>query len=122
MQMHVTLDGQPSAAELAANLRRLADLGLIVHITEMDVRIQESQQSLPEKLMAQAEIYRQIFSTCLQSPNCQALITWGLTDRQSWIPGWTGQPDAPLLFDEAGRPKPAYLALLETLQSLYKDY
>jgi endo-1,4-beta-xylanase len=131
MEMHITLDGQPTADDLAANLRRLGDLGLIVHITEMDVRTQEatdvlnrSEQSLPDKreyssaLLAQAEVYRRVFTACLQAPNCQAFVTWGLTDRQSWIPGWTGRPDAPLLFDEAGRPKPAYDALIEALKGL----
>ena len=130
LEMHITLDGQPTAEDLASNLRRLADLGLIVHITEMDVRIQDGpevlfrQQSLPDRrkyssaLLAQAEVYRRVFTTCLQAPNCQAFVTWGLTDRQSWIPVWTGNPDAPLLFDEAGRPKPAYEALIEALKRL----
>lgn len=118
LEMHITLDGQPTAVDLAANLRRLADLGLIVHITEMDVRTQDSDKSLPDKLLAQAEVYRRVFTACLQAPNCQAFVTWGLTDRQSWIPGWTGRPDAPLVFDEAGRPKPAYDTLIEALKEL----
>jgi endo-1,4-beta-xylanase len=42
MQMHVAMGEQPAAQDLATNMQRLADLGLIVHITEMDVRTQYS--------------------------------------------------------------------------------
>lgn len=118
LEMHITLDGQPTAEDLAANISRLADLGLVVHITEMDVRTQDSDKNLPDRLLAQAEVYRRVFTACLKASNCQAFVTWGLTDRQSWIPGWTGRPDAPLLFDEVGRPKPAYNALIDALKGL----
>jgi endo-1,4-beta-xylanase len=70
---------------------------------------------LPEKLAGQAETYRQVFATCLQAANCKAFLTWGLTDAHSWIPGSTGNPDIPLLFDEHYQPKPAYQALIDLL-------
>lgn len=115
-QTHTWLNGPPPAAELAHNMRRLGDLGLIIHITEMDVRLQYS--SLPEnvKLDQQARKFAMVFQTCLQSPNCEAFVIWGPTDLHSWIPGHTGQPDAPLLFTVNYEPKPAYHAILEVLQ------
>ena len=116
LQMHIWLDGPPSPEDLAANLQRLGDLGLEVHITEMDVRTQYSQASPAEKLEGQAEVYRRVLAACLNASNCKALVTWGLTDRYSWIPWFTGNPDVPLLFDENGQPKPAYRAVLDTLQ------
>ncbi len=116
MQMHIWLGSPPTPDDLATNIRRLGALGLMVQITEMDVRIQYSQASLAERLAAQAQTYRDIFSVCLQAPNCTAFVTWGLTDRYSWIPGYTKQPDAPLLFDESGQPKPAYRAIMDLLQ------
>ena len=115
MQMHTWLGGRPSHEALAANLARLDRLGLEVHITEMDVRIQYSTLSKPEKLAGQAEKYSQVFAACIAAPNCKAFVTWGLTDRHSWIPGFTGHPDSPLLFDESGQPKPAYFAILNLL-------
>ncbi len=115
-QMHVWLDGPPTPDELDANMKRLAELGLDVHITEMDVRTQYSHESLENKLDAQAEIYRQAMASCLAITNCKAFLTWGLTDRESWIPGYTGNPDIPLLFDLNGQPKPAYWALHDALQ------
>lgn len=116
LQMHVFLDGPPTPQELAENMRRLADLGLQVHITEMDVRTYASPASPAEKSDAQAETYRAAMATCLDAPNCNVFVTWGLTDRYSWIPGYFKQPDAPLLFDQAGLPKPAYQAVLDALR------
>jgi endo-1,4-beta-xylanase len=115
LQMHVSLSSAPSAQDLAANMKRLQDLGLEVHITEMDVRIQYSSQSLDEKLLLQAQVYQSVFATCLAAPNCKAFVTWGVTDRYSWIPSFTGHPDAPLLFDEAGKPKLAFYSILSAL-------
>ncbi len=39
LQMHMTVGQLPPASELRANLRRLAELGLELHITEADVRM-----------------------------------------------------------------------------------
>jgi endo-1,4-beta-xylanase len=113
--MHTWLEGPPGPEALAANMRRLGDLGLLVQITEMDVRTQYHSISEEEKLELQAKMYRQVIETCLSAENCNAFITWGLTDRYSWIPGYTGSPDMPLLFDRTGRPKPAYEAVRQAL-------
>jgi endo-1,4-beta-xylanase len=115
MQMHTAIYASPNPADLQQNIQRLAELGLEIHITEMDVRLQIASDSNLVKLAAQAEVYRQAASACLDSENCKAIITWGLSDRYSWIPDWTGVPDAPLLFDESGAPKPAYFAVQEVL-------
>lgn len=117
LQMHTSLENAPSREELAANLDRLAELGLRIHITEMDVRVQNSTASEEEKLSQQAEIYGRVFEVCYQNPMCEAFVVWGATDRQSWIPGYTGNPDMPLLFDENGKPKPAYQSIMQILQA-----
>ncbi len=114
-QMHTALDGAPSTNELITNMKRLADLGLEVQITEMDVRTQYRGDPPADELAAQAAVYRQVLEACLLSPNCTGFFTWGLTDRFSWIPGYTGAPDFPLLFDENYQPKPAYEALIDLL-------
>jgi len=115
LQMHTGLYVSPPPGALKENMQRLADLGLEIHVTEMDVRLQHSQEGEREKLKAQAEIYRQVMEACLSVSACKAFVTWGMTDRYSWIPGWTGNPDAPLLFAEDGAPKPAYFAIQQEL-------
>lgn len=116
LQMHVWLNGPPTQAELSANMQRLADLGLQVHITEMDVRTQYSTSTDPEKLAAQAQIYRQAMEACLAAPNCNIFSLWGLVDRITWISEVYG-PDMPLLFDHYSRPKPAYYAIMDALSA-----
>jgi len=116
LQMHVTLDDYPSQADLRANIRRLADLGLIVHITEMDVAI--PKPVTPEKLEQQAAIYRDVLEVCLSEPACEAFLVWGFTDKHSWI----NDPDfhdksheAACLYDALYQPKPAYFSLQQVL-------
>jgi endo-1,4-beta-xylanase len=115
LQMHVSLKAAPQPADVAANMRRLAALGLDVQITEMDVRIQDMPGPLSEKLAAQARYYHDILAACLSVSRCTALLTWGLSDRDSWIPQYVGHPDTPLLFDESFTPKPAYHAIARAL-------
>ena len=118
LQMHVSVDGYPPPQDVLANMKRLAALGLEVQITEMDVRIQDDQRPMQVRLAAEAQIYRAMLSTCLAVEQCTAFVMWGFTDRHSWIPGATGHPDAPLIFDAVYRPKPAFFALLNVLNQI----
>jgi len=116
LQMHVSLSNHPSSVELAENIRRLATLGLWVQITELDVQIQDGEGSIDDRLEKQAQLYRSILDVCLHETRCNAMITWGCSDRYSWIPEYTGHDDAALLFDQDCQPKPAYFALLDRLR------
>jgi endo-1,4-beta-xylanase len=121
LQMHTSLvdtdlvGAFPGPREIEANMRRFAELGLDIHVTEMDVQVARASGSLEARLAAQARVYRDVLSVGLRIPAFKALVLWGVTDRDSWIPTFTGRPDAPLLFDESDVPKPAYYALQESL-------
>lgn len=114
-QLHTSLAWRPNPQDVAANMARYAALGLRVQITEMDVRTQDVGGEMADKLAAQAQVYREMLDVCLAAPNCDGLNTWGFTDKYSWIPWFTGKPDAALIYDENYRPKPAYHALAERL-------
>src|SRR5207244_2708067 len=59
--------------------------------------------------------YSSVMNFCLAQPRCVAVVTWGFTDKFSWIPGtFSGFGDA-LPFDTNYQPKPAYNALLNAL-------
>ncbi len=116
MQMHLQMDALPDMDEIAANIKRLNDLGLQVHISELDVRVQDVDGTMEERFNQQARVYRQIFELCLAAENCTGITTWGFTDRHTWIPGFTGSEDAPLLFDADYQPKPAYFAVMDVLK------
>jgi len=115
MQFHLVAGSVPNAERVAANMGRIHELGLQVHITELDIRIE--MPSNETKLAIQAQNYAEVLNTCLGAPNCTALILWGMTDRYSWIPSFFDGYGAALIFDEAYQPKPAYQAMLEILKT-----
>jgi endo-1,4-beta-xylanase len=115
-QMHKSIKNPPSIEQVAANIKRLGELGLEVQITEMDVQIHDGIGTTQQKLASQADVYREMMRVCLDAPNCKSLTTWGLADHHSWIPYFFKRPDSPLLFDESYRPKPAYDALVDVLK------
>ncbi|MEL6231800.1 MAG: endo-1,4-beta-xylanase [Cyanobacteria bacterium J06627_3] len=114
LQMHRSIQDPPNSARVAANIRRLNDLGLSVRITEMDIQI-HGDGPMDERLEAQAAVYRDIMNVCLAAQDCTGITTWGVSDQHSWIPHFFGRSDAPLLLDEDYQPKPAYHALTEAL-------
>ncbi len=98
------------------NMKRLADLGLEVWITEMDITLRKPVT--PDQLAAQAQTYRQMLEVCLAAPNCKAFIVFGVHDGDSNAQDLRFPTTAaPVLFDEAFRPKPAYDALAEALRT-----
>jgi endo-1,4-beta-xylanase len=101
---------------IGPNMKRLADLGLDVYITEMDVTI--AKPVTPDKLASQAQTYRQMLEVCLAASNCKALTVFGIHDGDApsvQEPAMSAYA-APLLFDESFRPKPAYEALADVLR------
>lgn len=117
LQMHFTLK-PPSIESIEANIKRLADLGLEVQITELDIRLPMAPGAAPSEddLKAQARVYGEIAAVCLKYPKCTAIQTWGFTDKYSWVPGFFKGTGAALIFDAAYRPKPAYDALAAALR------
>src|SRR5215468_9710677 len=97
-----------------ANAQRLGELGLEVSITEMDVRI--SLPTTAQELSEQALAYSDAVQFCLSQPNVKTLVTWGFTDKYSWIPGFfSGFGDAQI-FDANYQPKPAYFAIQDVFE------
>lgn len=113
-QMHKVNPFRFSSAN-QSNARRLAAIGLEVSITEMDVRIQLPSDA--QELQQQALAYGDAVNFCLTEPNCAAVVSWGFTDKFSWVPGtFSGFGDA-LMFDTSYQPKPAYTAMQTVLEA-----
>jgi endo-1,4-beta-xylanase len=117
LQMHLIHQQRQAASTEAVRevMDRLDTLGLKVAVTEMDVRIHHATRSREDMLDLQAEMYANVMRACLEAPNCDTFVAWGLSDNYSWIPGFTGNEDWPLLFDAALEPKPAYYAVADVL-------
>ncbi len=114
LQMHVSATNRPSDASIAANMNRLTSLGLLVNISEMDVRIRDVPGTLPARLDVQKSTYHSIVGLCISEPRCDGVTFWGFTDAHSWIDAQFGADD-PLLFDEQYAAKPAYYGVLDAL-------
>ena len=115
VQMHRFLALPESATDVEANLRRMADAGFQIWITEMDVAILLPADA--DELAAQAAVYRDVVTACLRIRRCRGITTWGFTDRSSWIPGEFPGFGAALPFDEQLAPKPAYRAFADALST-----
>jgi len=105
-----------TAQSIAANIQRLAALGLKVQITEMDVRL--PLPATASELATQATDYQTVLSTCVSNPNCEAFLTWDVSDADSWIPLNFPGFGAANLFDAQFQPKPAYNAVAAVLAAL----
>jgi len=111
LQYHVSLQYSPSISAVATNIQRLADLGLEVHITELDISTQGGSGSQAQVLQAQATLYANIIKVCLANPKCTSFVTWGFTDKYTWL----GSNLQPLLYDTNYQPKPSYNSLVTAL-------
>jgi endo-1,4-beta-xylanase len=114
MQMHLDATSYPQPADIAANIHRLVALGLLVNISEMDVRIRTASGSIAQRLDLQKHVFHDIVAVCVAEPRCHAITFWGFTDKHSWIDSAFG-PDSPLLFDETYRAKPAFFGVEDGL-------
>ncbi|MEM2447140.1 MAG: endo-1,4-beta-xylanase, partial [Thermoproteota archaeon] len=65
LQMHVRVEWYPNPQSVAENIKRFRELGLKVEITEMDVAIRLPVSE--EEITKQAEIYKSILKTYLNS-------------------------------------------------------
>ena len=117
MQFHLLTwtNDVPTRDELMANLARLADLGLDVYVTELDVNLVHLTGSEQEKSSVQAQLYRDVVESCLAAGICKSVTTWGFNDRASWLYDLPCGGENPLLFDRDDRVKPAFTAIQEAL-------
>ena len=116
-QTHLNLkfDDPKTLASFASNLKRFSDLGMEIHITELDIALDDNR---PSSLEGQGELYGKVTEICLQNPSCRVLQTWGFTDKYSWIPGHSkGKQGWALPFDARYQRKTAYDSMLRALQS-----
>ena len=113
-QSHLSIHRYPADTDLRANIRRFAELGLRVNISELDARTLLMPGSRDSRWQAQRLAFQQVVGACVVEPGCEAITLWGFTDLHSWIND-DGEPDDPLPFDRSYLPKPAYTGILDGL-------
>ncbi|HEX5399879.1 MAG TPA: endo-1,4-beta-xylanase [Verrucomicrobiae bacterium] len=124
-QTHVHL-GSPTFEQEDQMLTDLDQLGLPIHITELDVNNSQGGQrntSADVATMATvagsslvsnadkrlADEYSALFRAFLKHKSVKVVTFWGINDSVSWL---RRQGAAPLLFDDNDQPKPAFDAVI----------
>jgi endo-1,4-beta-xylanase len=104
-------------------LQEVADLGLEIYISELDVNDIDLPKDIAARDQLIAQIYRDYLDAVLTQKNVKRIGFWGLTDRFHWIvEGYApfnrknGAP-RPALFDEDLEPKPAFFAVADALRA-----
>jgi len=105
-------------------LRQVADLDLKIMITEMDVDDQKLPADPGSRDRIVADKYYEFLSAALAEPAVTSVITWGLSDRYTWLSSYKPRGDKlpvrTLPFDTDLHPKPAWHAIAKALDSAPK--
>ena len=119
LQLHVTYSF-PAIGQIKAVMDELVSRGLLVHVSELDVRVNpdgDQTELTRSRSVTQYLRFEEIVEAFLALPpeNRFAITVWGLRDGDSWLIDRWGNPEWPLLFDDDLEPKPAYLGFLAGL-------
>ncbi|MEP9400093.1 endo-1,4-beta-xylanase [Mesorhizobium sp. KR2-14] len=86
LQAHLDLrKGKIFAKAIREFLREIEELGLVVVVTELDVKEADYAASLERRDGAVADETRRYLEVVLDSPAVRGISTWGLSDRYSWL-------------------------------------
>lgn len=122
-QCHCSL-AHPRVDDLERAIDAFAALGLVQHVTELDIalnaRLTENKvpNSTPALLQKQAQRYKEMFALFLRKrESIRAVLCWGVSDADSWLRYWPmRRHEAPLLFDDRMQAKPAFFAVLAAVR------
>lgn len=122
VQAHLrTYAGLPTFNGLHKFLKQIDKLNLQVFVTELDVDDSSLPADIPERDRLVAEYYKSFLTNILRHNSVKAVLTWCLSDRDSWLQGFRPRkdhlPQRPLPFDADLQPKPAFFALRDSLVS-----
>jgi endo-1,4-beta-xylanase len=124
-----------SAADVEAALRDVEGLGLINHVTELDVSLYadpgscsgpERKGCLPDfgknvpaaALAQQGTLYGQLFEVFQRHGSVKSVTTWGISDAHTWLKRFpVTRNNLPLLFDEKGAPKAGFRAVVRAARA-----
>ena len=120
LQMHISINTSNTGIDNA--FQKLAATGLLIHVSEMDVRINPSNTpgfSVTSALLdMQAQKYKYVAESYFQNvPAAQrfGITVWNLTDADSWIV-LSGKVDFPTLFTSSYQKKAAFSGFVQGLK------
>lgn len=113
-QTHVANTHTGTPANVRALAKALAQRGVELAITELDIGFASGYTPNSSDLAAQGHLYAQFMDVFLEEPNMKSFIVWGHTDAYSWLSS-QGKGYG-LLYDSQINKKPAYDSLIASLQ------
>ncbi len=124
VQSHLELGMAFDETGFARFLDQIASRGLRILLTELDVRDVSGPGDIEARDRAVADLYARYLAVVLAQPATSAVVTWGLSDRYTWlVPASNhrfarrdGLAERPLPFDAEFQPKPAYFAMLRAFE------
>jgi endo-1,4-beta-xylanase len=133
MQGHLDLSkGHVSQSSVSAFMHEVTAMGLAIVVTELDVKESDYVASAPTRDQMVGDEVRRYLEVVLSHRNVEGVVTWGLSDRHSWLgvtesdyarfPGAWTDGSSPgfnrgLPFDSSMRKTPMYYAIADTLLS-----
>lgn len=122
VQSHLSATDRLPGAGLRDFVRELHRMKLQVFVTEMDVNENKLEGSIEERDATVASIYQSYATMMLAEPNVTALLTWGITDRYTWLdrPKMArpdGKPQRCLPLDADYKPTPAFFSLRNAIDA-----
>lgn len=110
--------GHPKADAMYNLVKNLKERGIPIDGVGMqlhlDARIPVENSKAYES--AQENIYLMLYKIASEMPNVTSFITWGISDKHSWVPSTFPGTGNALLYDEDFKPKPVYNAILKELK------
>lgn len=122
IQAHLRGDADRfNAKKLRTFMRDVASLGLKIMITEMDVTDQKLPKNIDTRDRIVAGSYEDYLNVALEEPAVIAVLTWGLSDRYTWLesqkPRKDRAPVRPLPLDAKLKRKLAWNAIARAADS-----
>lgn len=118
IQTHIGIS-LPHARDIDKTIKRFGELGLEVHITELDVsyfNTNTATELVPNenRLIEQAYRYHELFEIFKDNSEYITSVTfWGIADYHSWLNFYpTNRNNWPLIFDNNLTVKPAYYGIV----------
>ena len=124
LQSHLSTDWTFNEPSFRRFLADIASRGVKILITELDVQDRSTPSDAASRDRMVADVYSRYLATALDERAVASVVTWGLSDRYSWLNAGNasfrrvdGLPQRPLPFDDAMRPTAAYYAILRAFQT-----
>ena len=116
LQAHLTAGGEKLAQErLRAFLAEVAAIGLEIVVTELDVAETRFDAPVAKRDEAVADETERFLDVVLDQPAVAGVLTWGLSDRYSWLENTVDPRNRGLPYDRDYREKPMRRAIARAI-------